>query len=95
MKRIVVGEIQGYDVIYVPEKDYVFCKNTSLPLNIMLKVLEDKIDRIEVPEKNLVIKISETSVDMGCLSTTKDNLHSIKKTINKLKDCHGQTKQSE
>ena len=28
--RYVVGEIQGYDVIYIPEKDIVFCKNTAI-----------------------------------------------------------------
>ena len=85
MERIVVGEIQGYDVIYVPEKDFVFCKNTTLPLKIMLKALKGDIDRIEVPEKNLTIKIFESTIDMGCLTSTKENLESIRKKISKLK----------
>ena len=88
MSRIVVGQIQGYDVIYIPEKDYVFCKNTALPLRIMLDLLKDNIDRTELPDKNLVITLSGPNVDMGCLSTTKENLYSIKKTISKLKDRH-------
>ena len=95
MGRIVVGEIQGYEVIYVPEKDYVFCKNTALPLSTMIDVLKSEVDRIEIPEKNLVIKISDSSIDMGCLSTTRDNLCNIKKTISKLKDCNGKRKQPE
>ena len=86
MKQIVVGQIQGYDVFYLPEKNYVFCKNTVLSLQIMLDALKNNVDRVEVPDKNLVIKISEFSVEMGCLSTTKENLYSIKKTISKLKD---------
>jgi len=86
MKQIVVGQIQGYDVLYLPEKNYVFCKNTVLPLQIMLNALKNNVDRVEVPDKNLVIKISEFSVEMGCLSTTKENLLSIKRTISKLKD---------
>lgn len=27
--RQIVGNIQGYDVIYVPEKKILFCKNTD------------------------------------------------------------------
>lgn len=86
MKKIVVGDIQGHDVLYIPEKEYVFCKNTVLPLQLMLNVLKGTTDRVEVPEKNLVIKVEGTNVDMGCLSTTKENLHNIRKTISKLKD---------
>lgn len=33
--RYVVGEIQGYDVIYIPEKDIVFCKNTAIRLSVL------------------------------------------------------------
>lgn len=85
MEKIVVGEIQGYEVIYTPEKDLVFCKNTALPLKIMLKALKGDTDRIEVPEKNLTIKISESTIDMGCLTSTKENLENIRKKISKLK----------
>lgn len=86
MEKIVVGQIEGHDVLYMPEKDYVFCKNTVLPLHIMLEALRNNADRVEVPEKNLVIKLSEATVDMGCLTTTKENLYSIKKNISKIKD---------
>lgn len=88
MEKIIVGEIQGYDVFYIPEKDYVFCKNTVLPLHIMLDALEGDVDRIEVPDKNLVIRIFNSTVDMGCLTTTKENLRNIKKAINKIKNCY-------
>lgn len=88
MEKIVVGQIQGYDVLYMPEKNYVFCKNTVLPLQVMIDVLKNNTDRVEIPDKNLVIKISNSTIDMGCLSTTRDNLLDIKKTINKIKDCY-------
>jgi hypothetical protein len=51
----------------------------------MVGALKSGADRVEVPEKNLVIKLSETTVDMGCLTTTRENLNKIKKTISKLK----------
>lgn len=95
MSRIVVGEIQGHDVIYIPEKDYVFCKNTVLPLRVMLDLLKDNTDRTEIPDKNLVITLSGNIIDMGCLSTTKENLYSIKKIISKLKEDYAKRSKSE
>lgn len=89
MDKVIVGSIEGYDVIYMPEKDYVFCKNTVLPLQIMLNVLKNNTDIVEVPDKNLTIRASTSTVDMGCLSTTKDNLYKIKKEISKIKDSYG------
>lgn len=29
--RQTVGNIQGYDVIYIPEKRILFCKNMAVP----------------------------------------------------------------
>lgn len=89
MEKAIVGKIQGYDVLYLPEKDYVFCKNTVLPLCIMKDALRNGLDRVEITEKNLVILFNENTVDMGCLSTTKENLRNIAKEINRFKDSYG------
>lgn len=35
--RQTVGNIQGYDVIYVPEKRILFCKNTAYGNNCQSK----------------------------------------------------------
>ena len=94
MEKVIVGNIQGYDVYYIPEKNYVFCKNTVLPLSIMLDALSGEVDRIEVPDKNLVIKIFNSTIDMGCLTATKENLRNIRKTINKIKDCYNNATKS-
>lgn len=88
MTKVTVGNIQGYDVLYIPEKDFVFCKNTVLPLFIMKDALRNGLDRVEVAEKNLVILFNENTVDMGCLSTTKENLRNIAKEINKFKNSY-------
>ncbi len=86
MARIVVGEIQGYDVLYIPERDCLFCKNTVLPVSIAKEALKSSLDRYEVPDKNLVILLSNFTIDLGCLSTTRENCRNIIKNINKLKD---------
>ena len=88
MERVIVGNIQGYDVVYSPEVDYVFCKNTALPLCIMKDTLRNNLDRVEITKKNLAILFNENTVDMGCLSTTKENLYNIAKEINKFKDSY-------
>lgn len=43
--RYVIGEIQGYDVIYIPEKDIVFCKNTAIRLSVLDKAVSDNCIR--------------------------------------------------
>lgn len=88
MKRVIVGNIQGYDVVYSLEVDYVFCKNTALPLCVMKDALKNNLDRVEIPEKNLVILFNGNIVDMGCLSTTRENLRNIAKEINIFKNSY-------
>lgn len=53
--RYVVGEIQGYDVIYIPEKDIVFCKNTAIKLSVLDKAVKSHTISSTIEEKNLTI----------------------------------------
>lgn len=85
MEKIVVGKIEEHDVLYLPEKDYIFCKNTVIPFNTALEIFKSPLDRYEVPEKNLVAKMSPTTIELGCLTTTRDNYSTILKQIKRLK----------
>lgn len=82
---IKVGEIQGYDVLYIPEKDMVFCKNTAVKLSILDRIVKDSKDIGEIPEKNLTIIKDNGTLTFGCLTTTHDAYKQMKKEINKLK----------
>lgn len=84
-KTIKIGEIQGYDVLYIPEKDIVYCKNTAVKVSILDKVVKDSKDIGEIPEKNLTITKDNGTITFGCLTTTLDAYKKMKREINKLK----------
>lgn len=81
-----VGTIQGYDVIYVKERDQVFCKNTSVSFSLIKKLVFSNSIRENIPEKNLVITKDNNNVTLGCLVTTISNLKEISKNIKKIKN---------
>lgn len=86
MSQIIVGKIQEFDVIYIPERDCVFCKNTAIPVSVMKDALKSPMDRYEIPNKNLTILLSNDTITLGCLSTTRDNCKNISRKINQIKD---------
>lgn len=81
----IVGNIQGYDVIYIPERDCIFCKNTMVPFQAIKRCLSN-IDRFEIEEKNLTVRVYNTTIEFGCLTTTRDNCKDIQRQVNKVKD---------
>lgn len=83
--HVKVGEIQGYDVLYVPEKDVIFCKNTTLSFPLIERIVRGSMDRTSIPEKELVIIKDDNVVHFGCLTTTMQNCLDIRKQVNKLK----------
>lgn len=79
---VVVGEIQGYPVQYVPEKDMVFCKNTVCKVkDIERLVYKSPMEREYLAEKDLSIVKLEKTVQFGCLSTSLDNVSAIRDAI--------------
>lgn len=80
-----VGEIQGHDVIYIPSKDVIFCKNTAIKFSIIEKIIRSNLERIEISEKNLTIIKDNGIVHLGCLTTTMENCLNIRRRISKLK----------
>lgn len=81
----VVGEIDGHDVIYIPEKDVIFCKNTTLSFPLIERILKSKQERTSIPEKNLTVILDNGVVTLGCLTTTMENCLEIRQKVNKLK----------
>lgn len=78
---IVVGQIENHDVIYIAERDTVFCKNTTMPYRVMKRFMQGPMWREEFPEKKLHVEKDGALVSFGCLRTTLSNCNDIIKTI--------------
>ena len=86
MSQEIVGSIEGYDVIYIPEKDVIFCKNTTIPYKQMRYILfEQRTDRVQL-KKDLMFYLDKNIVTLGCLTTTLENCEYINKNIKKIKN---------
>lgn len=81
----VVGNIQGHDVIYVPERNQIFCKNTAVNFSTIERIIRGSTMRETIPEKDLTITKDMGIVTLGCLTTTMENCLSIRRKVNKLK----------
>lgn len=79
--RHIVGDIQGYNVVYIPEKDIIFCKNTTIKREAILQAINSKLDRVSIEEKNLTICKDRNLIVLGCLNTTKQNINNIIRNI--------------
>lgn len=80
-----VGEIQNYDVIYIPERNQIFCKNTAVNFPVIERVIRGSTMRETIPEKDLTITKNMGIVTLGCLTTTMENCLDIMRKVNKLK----------
>jgi hypothetical protein len=83
--QVKVGEIQGNDVIYIPERNQIFCKNTSLNFSLIERIINSNTMRESIPEKNLVVTKDQGIVTLGCLTTTMENCLRIRRSVIKLK----------
>jgi hypothetical protein len=85
MNQEIVGKIEGYDVIYLPEKDLVFCKNTTMPYEAMkVSLFDNPLDRLKL-KKDLTMTKDGCIVHMACLTTNIENCIEINKKIKKIK----------
>lgn len=81
----IVGKIEGFDVLYIPEKDVLFCKNTTVPYKHMKQLLIDReVDRAEI-KNEMMATIDSNIVTLGCLTTSLENCENINKEIKKFK----------
>lgn len=84
MNTTVVGQIEEYDVLYVIEKDLIFCKNTAIPFEKIKSLIKSSIDR-ESLKSDLVYTRRGSTITLGCLITDIGNCHQIIKTVNNIK----------
>lgn len=82
---IQVGEIQGYPVQYVQEKDMVFCKNTVCKVSDLEKAIFSSLSREYIEEKDLSIIKDQSVIYFGCLTTSMNNVLEIRRKIKQLK----------
>lgn len=84
--NLVVGNIQDYPVIYVPEKDVLFCKNTTVRYDeIKAAIYKSALDRHELGGGKLTLTKSNGIITLGCLTTTLENISSIRDNIKTIK----------
>lgn len=81
-----VGTIEGYDVIYIAERDALYCKNTAVPFKAIERIIKGSLDRGEIPEKNLIVTKDNGTVTLGCLTTTMENCLNIRHSVYKIKN---------
>jgi len=85
MQEKIVGKIEGYDVIYLPEKDMLFCKNTTMPYKVMKAALiDDPLDRLNL-KKGLTMTKDGSIIHLACLTTNIENCIEINKKNKKIK----------
>lgn len=84
MNKYVVGNINGYDVIYGIEKDIVFCKNTTVPYSTLKRVFKNTLTRQQLKE-DLYYTTDGFNITLGCLNTTKREYQEFIKNIEKIK----------
>lgn len=81
-----VGEIQSYPVLYVPEKDVIFCKNTTVHYNIIkAAIYKSSREREDIEDGKLTVTKSNGIITLGCLVTNIANISSIRDNILKIK----------
>ena len=87
MSEFIVGKIQDHDVIYVPEKDILFCKNTTMPYSVMrLALIDSPVDRLELKSDLVMTRGENGVIQMACLTTNIENIKEINKQIKKIKN---------
>lgn len=45
LKEHIVGEVEGYPVIYIEEKDTIFCKNTAVKYSLLKRLYDSPFSR--------------------------------------------------
>ena len=86
LKEHIVGKVEGYPVIYIEEKDTIFCKNTAVKYSLLKRLYDSPFSREKIEEKSLTITKEEHFVTFGCLTTTKEYCQTVIKNINKIKN---------
>lgn len=52
LKEHIVGEVEGYPVIYIEEKDTIFCKNTAVKYSLLKRLYDSPFSRGKISYYN-------------------------------------------
>ena len=86
MEKIEVGQIEEYPVLYIPEKDLLYCKKVVFPYKTLEEALiNSTLERIELKEDFIITK-KDGLVQLACQNTNISNIKLINKTIKKYKN---------
>ena len=84
MNKHIIGSIEGHNVIYIEEKDIVFCKNTAMSYATLKRVFKNALTRQQLKE-DLYYTTDGFNITLGCLSTNKREYQEFIKNIEKIK----------
>lgn len=80
-----VGIVEGYPVFYIPKKDVLFCKNTSVKYSLLKQLYDSPFTKERIEEKSLDVVKDEFFIRFGCLNTNRTNCKLIINNIKKLR----------
>ncbi len=84
MSKHIVGNMEGNDVYYIPEKDLVFCKNTIIPYSLAKEAFNSSLTRKQLKD-DLYYTTDGYNITFGCLKTTKPEFQQFIKHTEKIK----------
>lgn len=81
---MIIGEIEGYPVEYNKITDVLTCKNVITTGSRMINAYQSGNDRVTIQD-DLVLRIFENKVTLGCFNLTLENSRKLIQTIKKSK----------
>ena len=89
-EKILIGQFGGQPVYYIPDLDYLTCKNQACPLESLVTCMKNNIDRQVIPESsnNLLLQKINNTISIGCLEDSLENYKELYKKIREIKKRH-------
>lgn len=84
MNKHIVGNMGGYDIYYILERDCIFCKNTIIPYSLAKSAFQSPLSRQQLKD-DLYYVSDGYNITLGCLSTTKPEYQKFIKNVEKIK----------
>ena len=75
-----IGEIEGFPIIYDELNDTVFCKNTTVKAQTVIKAYQSSVDRENI-QTELVMRKVPGGITLGCFDIENVKVKSLIKLI--------------
>jgi len=76
-----IGSIEGFPVIYDEINDTVFCKNTTVKAQAIIRAYQSSLDRESIQTELVMRKVLGGVITLGCFDITKENANNLIKNI--------------